>query len=370
LALGSLGAGGALLAVTLPATAAPAMASDSTTLCTFDDTRLTEISGLTHSLSHEDVLWMHNDSGDGPRLYALNAATCDVIATVRITGVKAIDFEAIGSGVDERGRSVLWVADIGDNTSERKGVTLHRIVEPSDLRDQKVTADSYSVRYDSPADAEAIIVGDDALWIVTKGLASGSVLRFPLPLVDKARAESVGTEEGLVTDAAIAPDGEHYVVRDYTEARIYAGPPPGTLIARLPLPEQVQGEAITWAPDGTGLDIASESDNRIIRVALPAEISVTPKPSDAPTENGMSVSPAPSSTEVPPESPAPETPPASQPNADDSDEAAPTSASSVLDPAEQLGSLSLLAIAISGGVFLIATIAVVAVIWVKDRRTA
>ena len=84
----------------------------------------------------------------------------------------------------------------------------------------------------------------------------------------------------------------------------------------------------------------------------------------------MSVSPAPSSTEVPPESPAPETPPASQPNADDSDEAAPTSASSVLDPAEQLGSLSLLAIAISGGVFLIATIAVVAVIWVKDRRTA
>jgi uncharacterized protein YjiK len=82
-------------------------------------------------------------------------------------------------------------------------------------------------------------------------------------------ARKIRREGGLVTDGAVSPDGRRYVVRDYDDAYIYAGLPPGRLIATVPLPFQLQGEAITWAPDGRSLLITSERDKRLMRVTLP-----------------------------------------------------------------------------------------------------
>lgn len=342
-----------------------AQATEAETVCTISDTGLNEISGMAFSGLHDGVLWVHNDSGGGPRLYALDTTTCDVVATLQIKGIEARDFEAMGVGVDEQGRSLIWVADIGDNTAERKRVYLHQIAEPSDLVDQKVSAQTYAVRYDAPADAEAIILDDTELWIVTKGLAAGTVQHLTLPLTanDTNRTESVGVEEGLVTDAAMAPSGDRYVVRDYTEARIYSGAPPGALITRLPLPDQVQGEAVTWTPDGSALLIASENDDRILRVPLPAQAT---SPAPSPTAEPEAVLPESETTGQPD----PTRTSSSATVADDTVAPTQTTASAVLDPAEQLGSLSLIAIAVSGGVFLIATIGVVGYILVRDRRRA
>ena len=72
-----------------------------------------------------------------------------------------------------------------------------------------------------------------------------------------------------MTDGAISPDGSGYVLRDYGDAVLYAGLPPGREVARIPLPYQFQGEAITWAADGLSLLIAGERDDRLLRVALP-----------------------------------------------------------------------------------------------------
>ena len=353
----------------LPALAwtTPAAAASATTMCEMTGDDLAEISGIAFSSIHDGVLWAHNDSGGGPRVYALDSSTCEVIATVRLDGIKAVDFEAMAAGIDERGRGVLWIADIGDNTAERKQVFLHRVVEPQDLRDQTVSAETFAVRYDEPADAEALLVGDDALWIITKGLATGSVQELALPLrSDRVnRTEAIGTEEGLVTDAADGPDRRHYVVRDYTEARIYEGAPSGNLVARLPLPDQVQGEAITWTPDGTALVIASENDKRIIRVDLPAQAWATPTTDTTPTTEP---DPPVTTSEETPAATADEQAPA--PNSDASSTApqAQPQATSVLDPAEQLGSLSLAALGISGGVFLISTLVVIVVVVVRERR--
>jgi DNA-binding beta-propeller fold protein YncE len=357
--LGRLVAVGMSLGALTVGTAPMAHATEAQTVCTIRDTGLNEISGMAYSGLHDEVLWVHNDSGGGPRIYALDTNTCNVVATLRITGIEARDFEAMGVGVDERGRSVIWVADIGDNTAERKRVYLHRIVEPSDLVDQKVSAETFAVRYETPADAEAIVVDDTAVWIVTKGLAAGTVEQLTLPLSARSanRAESVGIEEGLVTDAAMDPLGDRYVVRDYTEARIYSGTPPGTLLTRLPLPDQVQGEAVTWTPDGSALIIASENDDRILRVSLPAEATPPTPPTPSESAELQTTTPDPAPTEQAGAS-------------DDSVAPAQTTASAVLEPAEQLGSLSLLALAVSGGVFLVATIGVIAYVLVRDRRRA
>ena len=41
-------------------------------MCRFDDDRLVEISGITWSRRHPGTYWVHNDSGGGPYLYAID----------------------------------------------------------------------------------------------------------------------------------------------------------------------------------------------------------------------------------------------------------------------------------------------------------
>ena len=61
--------------------AGPALAEDDVTeVCRFSDPRFTEISGMTYSQRHADVLYLHNDSSGGPLLFAVDATTCDRLA--------------------------------------------------------------------------------------------------------------------------------------------------------------------------------------------------------------------------------------------------------------------------------------------------
>jgi hypothetical protein len=253
--------------------AAPAHATSGVTeVCRLTDRRLIEISGMTYSLRDPGVLWVHNDSGGGPFIYAIDARTCAVRARVRITGVAARDFEAIAAGRDAKGRPVLWLADIGDNLDSWPYVWLHRIREPS-LSQASASATTYRVTYaDRPHNAEALLADPTSqrLWIVTKQLAHGRIYALPARLsrttVNLARP--VHREGGLITDGSVSPDGKRYVLRDYVNTTLFQGLPVGTQPQVIPLPFQVQGEAITWTPDGTALLVASERDDRLLRVAL------------------------------------------------------------------------------------------------------
>lgn len=276
----ALGALAAISAVAVGATlllAGPSATSASAAdrvVCRFTDQRFTEISGLTYSAQHPAILWLHNDSGGGPVIYAVSAATCRTLATVTITGIEARDLEGIATGVDERGRPVLWLGDIGDNRSSWPEVRLHRIREPARIVDARVSAQTFRFTYrDRPHDAEAVLASPalGPVWVVTKQLARGRVYRLPDPLSGGRLnvARPVARVGGLVTDGAISPDGTRYVLRDYVNATLYEGAPPGRQVAVIPLPLQFQGEAITWTPDGRALLVASERDDRLIRVELP-----------------------------------------------------------------------------------------------------
>ncbi len=81
--------------------------------------------------------------------------------------------------------------------------------------------------------------------------------------------EQVGTARSQVTDAAMAPGGKRYVVRDYLSAEVFTGTPPGQAQARFGLPFQPQGEAVTWTADGKGLIVASERSGELIEVEIP-----------------------------------------------------------------------------------------------------
>lgn len=251
-------------------------------VCTITDARLTEISGMTTSGEFPGMVWVHNDSSDAARLYGVDLSTCETVAEVELTGVEARDIEAIARSTDKRGRSILWIADIGDNRDSWTDVGLYRIREPEELGRTARKAREFRFTYDDrPHNAETLIVDGNRIWIATWQLASGGLYE----LSERSRSETtvasrVADVGSLINDGSMAPDGSGYVLRDYLDAHFFLGPPPGHRVATVALPVQVQGEAVTWTADGSALLIAGEADDRIIEVAIPWWVRSALRPPD------------------------------------------------------------------------------------------
>ena len=255
-------------------------ASSPEEICELTDPRLTEISGMAPSQLHSGVMWVHNDSGDKARLYAVQLSNCAVVGELALRDVSARDFEGLAAGVDAQGRPVLWVGDIGDNRDSWSDVSIYRIREPKKLGKTSAQVQRYRFTYeDRPHNAETILAdpGSQQLWIVTKQMASGSIYALPKKLRKSGinTARKIGSATGLITDGAIKPDGTTFVLRDYFDARFFRGLPEGVMDEKIDLPGQPQGEAIAWLPDENAVVIASEADNRLIQVNLPEVAAVS-----------------------------------------------------------------------------------------------
>lgn len=249
-------------------------ASSPDVICELTDPRLTEISGMAPSQLHSGVMWVHNDSGDKARLYAVQLSNCAVVGELALRDVSARDFEGLAAGVDAQGRPVLWVGDIGDNRDSWSDVSIYRIREPKKLGKTSAQTQRYRFTYeDRPHNAETILADPNSqqLWIVTKQMASGSVYALPKKLRKSGIniAKKVSSATGLITDGAIKPDGTTFVLRDYFHAQFFRGLPVGVVDKIVDLPGQPQGEAIAWLPGENAIAIASEDDDRLIRVDLP-----------------------------------------------------------------------------------------------------
>jgi hypothetical protein len=242
-------------------------------LLRIDDPRVVESSGLVASRRHAGVLWTHNDSGDAARLFAIGRDG-RVLATLRLAGVQARDWEAMAVGRDDRGAPALFVGDIGDNQGVWPSVAIYRVAEPARLRDATVRAERYRLRYpDGPRDAEALLVDPrgNRLYVASKDEAGGSLYQAPAALRgDRVNLlRRVGRAPALVTDGGFSPDGRTLVLRDYQAAHVYAAS--GGRLATVPLPLQQQGESIAFSADGRSLLAGSEgSGSEVWRVPLPA----------------------------------------------------------------------------------------------------
>ncbi len=86
-------------------------------LCMVQDWSITESSGLAISRRHADCFWTHNDSGDGPRLFLVDAAgrTC---GTLTVDTAAPVDWEDVCT-FELDGESWLLIADVGDNAGDR-----------------------------------------------------------------------------------------------------------------------------------------------------------------------------------------------------------------------------------------------------------
>jgi hypothetical protein len=269
-----------LLFAALQAVAAPDAAQEGTYRLVLLDTavlaarRLTESSGVVPSGLAPGVYWTHNDSGDGPYLYATDS-TGQALGAVRVAGAGAHDWEDLTAGacLIVPGRC-LYVGDIGDNGRRRHSIVVYRLREPGPPRGAADTLrvvsvlDSIVLTYpDGPHDAEALaITSAGELLIVTKDRAGPAILfratanrggpRRRLHKVGPLAMRASLLTGRLATGAALSPDGVILAVRTYVSIHLFrlagdATPVPLTGPSGMNIPVvEAQGEAVAFAgPD-------------------------------------------------------------------------------------------------------------------------
>jgi len=279
----------------------------------FSDSRIAESSALAAS-SFDDGVFTANDSGDSARFFKADARG-DTVATYTLRGATNIDWEDMATGTDTSGRPVLYFADIGDNSLQRKEIEVYQTPEPSGG-----SADVAWIRYrftypDGAHDAEALLVDPRTrrMYIATKSLFGGELYAAPETLTATAvnMLSPVRTVPALTTSADFSPDGSRIVVLTYLGA-YWADDISGALHS-FKVPLQSQAEAIAFSRDGASVLVGSEGlHSTVYRVALPAaatEAAATAAATTAPA-SAVASAPATSTTSALPtpegESPTPE----------------------------------------------------------------
>jgi hypothetical protein len=252
---------------------------------------LMEASGIAVSRRNAGVLWMHNDSGDRGRLFAMDR-TGPLRAVVEFPDAPSVDWEdiAIGSG-PQSDVDYVYIADIGANKVRRDSFTVYRFPEPvlaEDSELQLTVDDAEPMHFRYPEgigpDAETIMLDTSTnhFVVVTKSFTgSSNVYRSPLSTQEGPRIlEHVGKIDfpkderrgsGLCTGGDISRDGQHVLLRTYTDI-FYWERAPGTPLANiflgqpciLPMGSEPQGEAIGFAADGSGFFTVSEGEGQPI----------------------------------------------------------------------------------------------------------
>ncbi|SIQ92417.1 esterase-like activity of phytase family protein [Micromonospora avicenniae] len=260
-----------LAGVALPVEAQARSAAPGERACEVRDPRLTELSGM---VATDDGFVMINDGADDEarrRIFFLDR-DCAVVRAVPYP-TRPLDTEDLAVGAD----GTVWVADVGDNDRSRETIAVWKLAPGAD---RPVL---HRMRYpDGPHDAEAMLVtGDGRPVVVTKFSANlyapTAALRpgvtVPLAKVGQVKlpASTTSNPYGLlgrsaVTGAATAPDGRRVVLRTYADAFEF-DVADGDVIAALtggtpratPLPDEPQGESVSYSPDGRSLLTVSET---------------------------------------------------------------------------------------------------------------
>jgi hypothetical protein len=262
-------------------------------LVNLENQSIKESSGIAASRRNAGIFWTHNDSGDGPFVYAFDRQGKHR-GVWRVTGAKAIDWEdmAIGPG-PRRGRSYLYLGDIGDNSKMRDQITVYRVAEPqvtpkdssSTVQNPRETeaADVFRLKYpDGRYDAETLLIHPltGELYIITKMRGAPArvyKLRAQAPKSGVSTLSYVGDLrfpnqfQGFITGGDISPDGRRIIICDYLGACELILPEKRGIAfdeiwKQSPLPVDIggfpgvrrQGEAICYRADGLALLATSE----------------------------------------------------------------------------------------------------------------
>jgi hypothetical protein len=209
-----------------------------------------ECSGIVRSRRQAGVFWVHNDSGDVPRLFAVDRAGA-LLATVAVRGAEHVDWETLA--IDDDGH--LFICDVGNNRSDRRDLTIYVVREPV-LGDRApgpgaspATARTLAVpverrlrfrypdqqEFPDPArnhDCEAAFWSDHHLYLLSKHRTDTWTRLYRLEHLDSDVEQTVTLVDSLdlgspVTAADLSPDRTELVVQSYEYVALFAAPVQG-----------------------------------------------------------------------------------------------------------------------------------------------
>lgn len=238
---------------------------------------LSEASGLAASRVFDNVLYTHNDSGGLPVIYKMDT-TGNILGEIHLKGADNRDWEdiAVGPG-PEKGKSYIYVGEIGDNQGKAASIKILRFEEPQTSEDSS-SVEPYMMEMtypNGPRDAETLMVdpwnGD--VLIVSKRDSSNVLyrLRQEEDAKDIAVLEEVMKLPVTMSVAGdISPDGKEIIIKNYWVIYHWTrkkGESIEEALSRkpvqLPYIPEPQGEALAFSRNGRSYFSLSEEKFRV-----------------------------------------------------------------------------------------------------------
>lgn len=275
--------------VTLPA-------EDFKQIAIVQDDRIDESSGMAISRTHPDCLWIHNDSGDEPRLFLVKKSG-KTRAVVTIKDAKAHDWEDMCS-FEIDGKPYLLIGDFGDNNKVRdennRPCSLYLVEEPTipDGEDELKVDYSARVKFtyeDGSRNCECLAVDtvrNEILLLTKQTPQNCGFYTIPLDLTDKKqkhvakRIANVPVPFATAMDLSPACDHLIFITQadGFSVQRKQEGSWEQALQnwSMLKLPGRIQGETICFDRDGKQLYLNSEKSQQPLWLLRPT-FSTTPR---------------------------------------------------------------------------------------------
>lgn len=235
---------------------------------------LDEVSGIASSIVNPGMLWTHNDSGNPAVVYLIDHAL-NIKLACKLEGVKNRDWEdiAVGSG-PVKGKSYVYVGDIGDNNAKHEFKIIYRFEEPSaaDNTGQIVISKFDKIVFrlaDQKKDTETLLVHPENgnIYVVSKREQPVVMyeLKAPVNAGDTLTAQpivSIPITQAVGGD--FSPDGKELLLKNYENIYYWRIGQRSLVEALKEKPgiltytEEPQGEAIAFDPEGSAFYTLSE----------------------------------------------------------------------------------------------------------------
>jgi hypothetical protein len=289
----------------LPASAAPSTSPSPAAgqkVCQVNDERLGNdaLTGMAATAKGYDVI-NDNDASQTVQIYQISTA-CQVQKLV-------VDDNQPNTPADlaVTADGSIWVADIGDPQQQRQSIAIWKFTGGND------GATLYHLTYPDgahnaasmlvPANGQPVIVtkqaGQGVVYVPTAALNANQAV--PLKKAGAIALKATGTPGGplgptgqrVFSGGAVSPDGKRAVLRTYTDAYEWdvTGGDVATSIVkgkprRTPLPNEPDGEAISYSTDGKTFLTMADAKNPLIDRYTPAVAAVAGPSAKAKQDGG------------------------------------------------------------------------------------
>ena len=202
------------------------------------NSKIDEASGIASSKINPNIIWVHNDSGDMARLYAIGLDGSD-LGVLRLPGIIARDWEdmCLGPGPKEN-TDYVYIGDIGDNFSKKNKKRIYRFEEPQINMDSLLIPFNIKIKEvdeitfiypNNKSDSEAMMIDPITkdIHIITKRESSPYIYSLPYPQSTSSSitAKHIGnitlspenpyTMSDMIVSADISRDGSMVLIKTY-----------------------------------------------------------------------------------------------------------------------------------------------------------